>query len=190
MKKVFFLSLMGLMIMMSSFMIMADDPTTVAGAKNIFSTFRSNLTGKKPGNLGYLHGNMSGTVEGKQVKETLSSTAIMGSGLCETDDILGKSIFDYAIVSRANELRTEESVDAWYRCSDSEYKLLKNFVKKIGAVKGKTYDVTGKLVVASEWKYCKSCRSVINQFKIMFPGLTFIEIEGVRGTNADTPVQE
>ena len=51
-------------------------------------------------------------------------------------------------------------------------------------------NVTGSLVVASEFKYCLSCRSVIDQFKVMFPTVKIIEIEGVRTTTADTPAEE
>ena len=80
MKKTLFLSLSVLVFLVSSFIIIADDPTTVAGAKNILSTYRTNYpkspSGKKPGNFGYLHGTISGTVEAKNISITTSATTI------------------------------------------------------------------------------------------------------------------
>ncbi len=197
MKKVVILFLSAVIFLMSSFKVTADDPKTAAGAKNIFATYRTNYPksplGKKPGNFGYLHGTITGSVEGKNINVTASSSDIVGSAGCETEDdiVNGKPYFTFLIVSRGNEKRTAESTDAWKRCTDSEYKLLKNLIKKTGGLKGKVYSgVTGSLVVASEYKYCLSCRSVIDQFKVMFPSITITEIEGVRTTAADTPAEE
>ena len=70
---------------------------------------------------------------------------------------------------------------AWLRNTDSEYKILNRIANEFGAVRGQVYnDVTGTILIGSEWPYCVSYRGIIHQFHAMFPKVEIILIDGIK----------
>lgn len=68
----------------------------------------------------------------------------------------------------------------WERTTDTEFKMLENFAKKLNAVRGEVYDYTGYLKIVSERTYCASCAGIIHQFNTMFPNVQIILIDGIK----------
>jgi hypothetical protein len=74
-------------------------------------------------------------------------------------------------------------VGGWERYTDSEYKMLNQLARDLGAhpnVPHVDQSITGSLKIVSERPYCASCQGVIQQFNDMFPGIEITLIDGVR----------
>jgi hypothetical protein len=77
-------------------------------------------------------------------------------------------------------------VGGWERYTDSEYKMLNQLAKDLGATPGVPIadqvksGITGSIKIVSEKPYCASCQGVIHQFNQMFPEVEITLIDGVR----------
>jgi hypothetical protein len=181
-----------------AFIPVADDPTTAIGAKNILARYRANYVKppelkKKPTCFSYLHGTIKATIGGKVITETLNSSDVMGSGICDNDDdqTYKNNILDFYAVSSVTKqiVPKADGAAAFNRCACSEYKLLKKLARKMGIIqKGdKGTNVTGTIVLACERDFCASCVKVMDQFETsMFKGIKFIRLEKVKEAGADS----
>ena len=74
-------------------------------------------------------------------------------------------------------------VGGWEWYTDSEYKMLNQLARDLGATPGGNNvnpAVSGTLKIVSERPYCASCQGVIQQFNQLFPNVEITLIDGVR----------
>lgn len=138
----------------------------VAEATAVIRNYRTSIGEPEGGNYGYL--------EGTAGSETCTGSMVRSSAPEDSDP----AIFTALKVNSKQEI---DGTGAWLRVTDSEYKMLSDLAKKLGANKGEVYpNVTGELKIVSENKYCPSCSGVISQFNKMFPNLKLILVDGAK----------
>ncbi|HMQ90332.1 MAG TPA: deaminase domain-containing protein, partial [Flavilitoribacter sp.] len=77
-------------------------------------------------------------------------------------------------------------VGGWERFTDSEYKMLNQLARDLGAIPGVPIanqvnpNISGTIKIVSERAYCASCQGVIQKFNELFPGVEVTLIDGVR----------
>lgn len=90
----------------------------------------------------------------------------------------GEDIFSAYKVDKSGGINTS---DSWIRTSDTEYVMLSEIARDLGAKKGKVYpDIQGEIKLVSELPYCMSCQGVIQDFSTMFPNVKVILIDGLK----------
>jgi len=109
-------------------------------------------------NFGYLEGEVNGIIPNPGPAK---------GGLWRSGGPIQDEIFIPGIVS-------------WLRTTDSEFKMLEDFARKLGAVMGGQYNYTGNIKIVSELTYCASCAGIIHQFNNMFPNVQIILIDGIK----------
>ncbi|XRE44528.1 hypothetical protein ACIVBQ_002732 [Tenacibaculum discolor] len=137
---------------------------TVEEIKDALNKMRSYKTGKSlSGNLGYIEADIPNIkLEDKMWKSV-------------SEDIARKETHIFEAIKATG------SSGTWLRITDSEYRMLNDLAKKLGAVKGEKYTkVEGNLKIISENPYCMSCQGVIQQFSDMFPNIKITLIDGVK----------
>lgn len=116
------------------------------------------------GNYGHLEGIVDGKVVDNKMWRSVSS------------DIAENEIHIFKAIEISN-----TRGNTWLRITDSEYRMLNNLAKDLGAKKGKIYPhIKGEIKIISENPYCSSCTGIIQQFNEMFPNVKLILIDGVK----------
>ncbi|WP_426482361.1 deaminase domain-containing protein [Chryseobacterium sp. R2ACT005] len=78
-------------------------------------------------------------------------------------------IFNAYKVDREGGVNTQK---AWLRNDDTEYIMLSEIARKLGAKKGGVYpEIKGQIKIVSELPYYLSCQGVIQDFSKMFPNV-------------------
>ncbi|CAL2075137.1 Fibronectin type III domain protein [Tenacibaculum sp. 190524A05c] len=94
------------------------------------------------------------------------------------DTFDGEDIFSSYKVDKNGGINTSGS---WIRNADTEYVMLSEIAKKLGAKAGKTYpNITGEIKIISELPYCMSCQGVIQDFSMMFPNVKVVLIDNLK----------
>ncbi|GIM58158.1 deaminase domain-containing protein [Capnocytophaga canimorsus] len=127
-------------------------------------------------------------------KVHLENKRLKGKNLAYIEGVTNKGVVDNKIWNSVSleiaesELHIFEAINAtstkgntWLRITDSEYRMLNNLAKDLGAKQGGVYPhITGEIKIVSEFKYCDSCTGVIQQFNKMFPNIKLILVDGIK----------
>ncbi|MEW7280890.1 deaminase domain-containing protein [Aquimarina sp. 2201CG1-2-11] len=94
------------------------------------------------------------------------------------DTFEGEDIFTAYKVDKNGGINTAES---WIRNADTEYVMLSEIARDLGAKKGKIYpNIKGEFKIVSELPYCLSCQGVIKNFSTMFPNVKIVLIDNLK----------
>ncbi|VEJ19064.1 deaminase domain-containing protein [Capnocytophaga canimorsus] len=127
-------------------------------------------------------------------KVHLENKRLKGKNLAYIEGVTNKGVVDNKIWNSVSleiaesELHIFEAINAtstkgntWLRITDSEYRMLNDLAKDLGAKQGGVYPhITGEIKIVSEFKYCDSCTGVIQQFNKMFPNIKLILVDGIK----------
>jgi hypothetical protein len=90
----------------------------------------------------------------------------------------GEQIFEAYKVDKDGGINTS---GAWLRDRDTEYVMLSEIAKQLGAKKGVIYpEIKGEITIVSELPYCMSCQGVIKDFSKMFPNVKINLIDNLK----------
>lgn len=94
------------------------------------------------------------------------------------DTFEGENVFSAYKVDKNGGINTQGS---WIRNADTEYVMLSEIAKKLGAKRGGVYKtIKGEIKIVSELPYCASCQGVIQDFSRMFPNVKIVLIDKLK----------
>jgi len=138
------------------------DVWEISAATNRIKQHRIDVNIPEDKNFGYVEGNLSGGAISAPNSSIISS---------------GPPVPENQRIFHATE------VGGWERYTDSEYKMLNQLARDLGATSGGNNinpAISGTLKIVSERAYCTSCQGVIQQFNQLFPNVEITLIDGVR----------
>lgn len=113
-------------------------------------------------------------IEGKIENFSFSHTKVRKS----SETFQGEDIFSAYKVDKNGGINTPGS---WIRNADTEYVMLSEIARDLGAKRGKVYpDIQGEIKLVSELPYCMSCQGVIQDFSTMFPNVKIVLIDNLK----------